>query len=163
MRIRSSVLSALAAALIVSTAHAAGTVEVTFVQPETFTDVRDAMLSRERNLERLREVLVASAAPYVADGQTLTLEVRDVDLAGEPHPGGRAQDVRVLRGRADWPRITLRYTLAAPGQAPRTGTSVVQDLNYLNTLKGQTAQGALAHERLMLEAWFRTEFGRPLS
>lgn len=151
----------LALSLLAMSAHAAGTVQVTFIQPERFSDIRDSFMSSERHLELLKQHLQAAAAPYVADGQTMRIEVLDVDLAGEPHPGARATNLRVLRGRADWPRIQLRYALEAPGQAARSGQARVQDLAYLERdLGGYRSREALYHERRMLDEWFEAEFKR---
>lgn len=140
-------------------AHAAGAVQVNFVKPETFTDIRDQAFSREHHLESLKQIVSEVALPYVADGQALTVDVLDVDLAGEPKHGARTHDVRVLRGRADWPRITLRWTLVSPGQAPQHGQAVVQDMAYFQRLRPTQLSGALPYERRMLAEWFSAEFG----
>jgi Protein of unknown function (DUF3016) len=146
------------AALLAVSAHAAGTVQVNFVKPENFADVRDRTYSREENLRALEKVIVSVAQPYVADGQTLKIEVLDVDLAGEVRPSARATDVRVLRGRADWPRITFRWSV--DGAAPRSGEAVVQDMAYLQRLPPSVADTALVYERRMLDEWFRQQFGK---
>jgi Protein of unknown function (DUF3016) len=148
------------AALLAVSAHAAGTVQCTFVNPEKFADVRDRTYSTEQNLKSLEQIVVNVAAPYVADGQTLKVEILDVDLAGEVRPGGRAYDVRVLRGRADWPRITLRWTLEGAGQAPKRGEAVVQDMSYLTRIPPTTADTSLIYERRMLAEWFKEQFGK---
>ena len=139
-------------------AQAAGTVQVNFVEPGKFTDVSGAYLDRERNLESLKRHLQDAAAPYVADGQTLKIDVLDVDLAGEVRFGVRPYDVRVLRGRADWPRIEMRYTLEGAGQAARSGQARVQDMADLQRLSGLQQGQALVHERRMLDQWFKGEF-----
>jgi Protein of unknown function (DUF3016) len=148
---------ALGALLIAGAAHAAGSVQVSFVKPENFADIRDRTYSREQNLKALEQVITSAAQPYVADGQTLKIEVLDVDLAGEVRPGSRAWDVRVLRGRADWPRITLRWSL--DGATPRSGEAVVQDMAYLQRLPPSLADTALPYERRMLDEWFKRQFG----
>jgi Protein of unknown function (DUF3016) len=150
--------AAAAAACLSGAALAAGTVQVKFVEPDRYTDARDAHLRADQNLEALKRHLEQAAAPYVADGQTLKIDVLDVDLAGDVRHGGRApNDVRVLRGRADWPRIELRYALEAPGQAARSGQARIQDLAYQQRLAGRSGE-ALAYERRMLDEWFRREF-----
>jgi Protein of unknown function (DUF3016) len=148
------------AALLAVSAHAAGTVQCTFVNPEKFADIRDRTYSAEQNLKSLEQIVLSVAAPYVADGQTLKVEILDVDLAGEVRPGGRAWDVRVLRGRADWPRITLRWTLDGAGQAPKSGEAVVQDMSYLMRTPPAAADTSLFYERRMLGEWFKEQFGK---
>ncbi len=154
-----SILVATFATLLASAAaQAAGAVQVSFVNPEQFTDIRDATYSREQNLKALQQVFTSVAALHVADGQTLKVEVLDVDLAGEVRPGLRPFDRRVLRGGADWPRITLRWTLEGAGAAPRSGEAVVQDMAYLQRIAPPLAGTPLVYERRMLAEWFKTQF-----
>lgn len=148
-----------ALASVAAAAQAAGIVSVSFVQPENFTDVRDSFMSRERHLGALKSHIEQAAAPYVADGQTLKIEVLDVDLAGETRLTRRATNLRVLKGRGDWPRIKLRYALEAGGQPLRSGEARVQDMSYLDRFAGALQDTALRYERRMLDEWFRDEFG----
>lgn len=153
--------AALAVLLAGSVAQAAGTVTVTFVEPARFRDVRDEHLRSDAHLAALRRHIEQAAAPYVADGQTLRVEVTDVDLAGEVRPGGSAQPLRVMGGGADWPRIDLRYVLEAPGQAPVAGRAMVQDMSYLQRASGLRLGIDLPYERRMLDEWFRTALRAP--
>jgi hypothetical protein len=147
---------ALAAALLgPATARASGRVECTLVKPEAFSDVRSATVTREHMLESIQQTVIEAAQPYVADGQTLKVEVLDVDLAGDLQYGRRLREVRVLRGRADWPVIHLRWSLDAPGQAPQGGEAVIQDMNYLQRDLPTLYGGALPYERRMLSEWFK--------
>ena len=114
-------LAALVALASTAPAQAAGVVQVRFVEPQNFTDVRDGSHLLDQNLRSLERVVIDAAAPHVADGQTLTVDITDVDLAGYIHPGAMPRAVRLLRSSADWPRITLRWRLDAP--APRSGRS----------------------------------------
>ena len=155
-----TLVSCIATLLVAGAAQAAGTVQVNFVKPESFTDVRDRTYSREQNLKALEQVFTSAAQPYVADGQTLKIEVLDVDLAGEVRPGARAWDVRVLRGRADWPRITFRWSVEGAGTAARGGEAVVQDMAYLQRMPPSTVDTTLVYERRMLGEWFKDRFGK---
>jgi hypothetical protein len=149
---------AVAATALASAASAAGTVQVNFVQPDRFADVRDGAFSRDANLDILKSHLEAAAAPYVAEGATLKIDVLDVDLAGEPSHRLRTQDVRVLRGRADWPRIQLRYSLEVPGEPARAREATVSDMAYLYHLPSGGRGEPLYYERRMLDEWFKAEF-----
>ena len=156
-----TVVFSLATRLVAGAADAAGSVQVSFVKPEGFSDVRDRMRPREQNLKAIEQMIAAAAQPYVADGQTLTIEVLDVDLAGEIRPGLRAWDVRVMRGSTDWPRITLRWRIEGAGaSAPRSGQAVVQDMAYLQRIPPAMSGTALVYERRMLDDWFRTQFAK---
>ena len=66
------------------------------------------------------------------------------------------QDVRVLRGRADFPSIRLRYTWERPNAAPQSGEETVKDMTYLQRTVPSTA--AYAYEKRMLERWFVDRF-----
>jgi hypothetical protein len=160
MRIAVPLGLAAAIALLTGMAQAAGTVQVKFIEPEKFTDIRDASRRLDDNLASLRQHLEQVAAPYVADGQTMTIEVLDVDLAGRVEPARRPDDVRVLRGQADWPRIHLRYVLDAGGSTLRRGEAWVADMAYLERITPSNPGMGLAYERRMLDEWFRTEFKR---
>lgn len=146
--------------LAAATAPAAGTAQVSFVQSDKFSDAGDARRDIEGNLRVLARHVEALATRYLSDGQKLTVEVLDVDLAGEVLPSHRwHQDVRVLKGGADWPRIKLRYTLEAAGQAPRSGEQIIADMAYLQHIGGgYVGDEPLRHEKRMLNEWFVAQF-----
>lgn len=159
MRILHTIGIAVGIACAAASASAAGTVSVAFVKPQGFTDVRDGFAtSYEQVLASLKLQFEEAAAPYVGDGQTLKIEVLDVDLAGETRYGARQNNPRLLKGRADWPRIELRYVLETSGQAVRRGEARLQDMAYLNRRGGLPYDPQLAYERRMLNEWFRDEF-----
>lgn len=134
-------------------ARAAGMVEIVFVEPERFADVGRGEIEIERSLKDL-EAIFQALAQRLPDGQHLSLQVTQVDLAGELQLSRRGQEVRVLRGRADWPRMELSYTLTRDGRALRSGRSELADMNYLQRLPRPSPDEALAHERRMIERWF---------
>lgn len=157
--VKRSLFVCLALSLGAFAAHAAGTVAVSFVQPEKFADARDARRDATDNLRVLREHIESAANRHLAEGQKLSVEVLDVDLAGEVRPSRRLQqDVRVLKGGADWPRITLRYTLESAGQPVRRAEHTVSDMAYLQRNVGLRSGDALSHEKRMLDEWFRSQF-----
>ena len=155
---RSTTLS-LGLLLAAAAAQAAGTVQVSYVQPEQFADAGDARRDHEGNLRTLTRHLEALAGRHLGDGQTLRIEVLDVDLAGEVRPVLRLhQDVRVLKGSVDWPRIKLRYTLESAGQAPRHGEQTVADIAYLQRINRYHGNESLRYEKRMLDEWFSGQF-----
>ncbi len=146
----------LGAALVLATAAlpaaAAGTVTVRWSEPERFADVGQGSLERERVLDDLAQHW-QSMGRLLPDGQTLAVEVTDLNLAGELLPHA-ANPVRVLRGRADWPTMTLRYTLSAGAQVLRQGDARLSDMHYF---MGRVRPEALAYEKRMIERWMRDE------
>lgn len=150
--------AAVAAALISGLAlPAAAEVEVRWLQPEQFSDVGRSTVDRERNLEALGGHF-ARLGERLPAGQTLQIEVLDVDLAGEIEPF-RWDDLRVLRGRADGPHLSLRYRLQEGGQTLQEGRADLSDIGYLHGLRTVAGRdGELAHEKRMVERWFRDTF-----
>ena len=141
------------AALLTVAAAQAGTVEVRFIEPDKFLDAGRGPWDIERTTQSLIEVF-KRYEKKLPEGQTLKVEVTDVDLAGDLRPAGMAGEVRVLRGRADWPRISLRYTLSESGRVLRSGETRVDDMSYMmSPLRGRSAED-LAYERRMLDRWF---------
>ena len=147
----------LAALAALPAARAAGTVDVSFVNAGQFSDAGRGLVDRERTLKSLADHL-RSLGPRLADGQTLRVEVLDVDLAGEIEPV-RTDELRILRGRADWPRINLRFRLSAGEQSLKSGEQRIADMNYLSVLRGHDLrQIDLAYEKRMLTKWFDESF-----
>ena len=141
---------ALAALAGVPSAHAG--VGVTFVEPERFADIGFMPADRREVLERLDAHLQAWGARHLRDGETLALDILDVDLAGEVHPGPR-DDVRVLLGGTDGPRIHLRYELRAGARVVGQGDERLTDPYYLERRASVRTDEALFYERRMLDDW----------
>jgi hypothetical protein len=144
-------------------AHA-GTVDVKYVQDGQYTDA-----GRGRDLEQvewsLTQHLQQLGAKSLPARQTLSIEVLDIDLAGELRPWHRVwPDARVMRGSTDWPRIKLHYTLREGEQVLSTGEEQVADMAYLTGGRswGLHEGQSLYHEKRMLSEWFARRFtGRP--
>ncbi|ARN21111.1 DUF3016 domain-containing protein [Piscinibacter gummiphilus] len=149
---------------VARSATAAGTANVTFVNPEKFTDAgysRETPTERDlaalqRDLERHVQKL---AERDLADGETLAVEVLDVDLAGRFQPSARIDDVRIVRD-IDWPRVRLRYTLSRNGVADPSVEERVSDQSFLMSINPYSSGDRLRYEKAMLDDWFRQRFGR---
>lgn len=147
-------------ACLAGAAQAAGQVEVKWVEPENFIDIGFGTMERERNQASLEEVF-RQMARQLPDGQTLKIEVLEVDLAGETRPGS-VRDVRIVRGGVDWPRMTLRYALHAGEATLKSGQAQISDMNYLFGARPVApGEGNLPYERRMLMRWFEETFPHP--
>lgn len=147
-----------ALALLASTAAWAGT-EVRFDKPERFTDLPFDQREREQVLKDLSqhfEKLGESLKPE----QTLKIAVTDVDLAGreEPRMHG-ANALRVLNGRADWPRMSLHYVLEQDGKVISSGNADLSDMSYMSRINRYAGDTRLRYEKLMIDDWFAKTFG----
>ena len=144
-----------AASLVASFGATAATTTVNFTNIEKMTDVPRFALDRE-NLEfQLRDHLNYLSRQLPA-GQALKVDFVDIDLAGDVFPRVPVQDVRVMKGRADWPRLHLRYSVEQNGQVVKSGEAKLSDPNYLmhhNRYKNEI----FSYEKQMLEDWFRKE------
>lgn len=135
---------------------------VTFVEPQRYTDAGDTLGARADPdlLALLKRQFETSAAQCLAAGQTLSIRVLDVDLAGDIDMAWwRFGDpVRVLRERAR-PRVDLAYMLtqgAVPGAEVR---EQIVDRNFLMHLgQARYDNARLPHERAMLARWFEARF-----
>ena len=141
-------------AALASAAATAGTVEVRFIEPEKFADARDGVHSREEVLKTLEERLKQLGDRKLPASQTLQVEVLDVDLAGDAFPRVALRDTRVLRGRADWPRMHLRYTLREGDKVIKSGEDRIADMNYLMGTTRVHQDGSFPYEKRMLDNWF---------
>ena len=145
-------------ALLASSAAWAGT-EVHFTKPDQFTDVPFDPREREDVLNELTrhfEKLGASLPP----GQTLKIDVTDVDLAGRDNPSMRAgRDIRVMNGRADWPRMRLHYVLEQDGKVISSGDAALSDMSYMTRINHYFSNEKLRYEKLMIDDWYANTFG----
>lgn len=135
-------------------------IEVLFADPARFTD---AGLHRERGLrateptvEGLHEHLSQLGQRHLAPGQSLRIEIRDIDLAGRYEPWrAHTRDVRVLRD-ITWPRIALRWVLEEDGVLVAEAEETIRDLEYLTRTAGRRSGDLLHYEKAMLDDWFRS-------
>lgn len=155
-------LAVAAAAAAIGAAYAAAPdspVTVSFVEPDRFADLGDRVIDEPRNLKTLEAWFKTEGARYLASGQTLRIEVTDVDLAGHMKPGRLLNDLRVVSGQADWPSIQLRYVLESGGQTLSSGEDRLSDLNYLGYTGRLKPNDPLRYEKKMIDDWFKSRFG----
>ena len=141
-------------ATLASAAATAGTVEVRFIEPDKFADARDGVHSREDVLKTLEERLKQLGGKKLPPSQTLQVDVLDIDLAGDAFPRVALRDTRVLRGRADWPRMHLRYTLREGDKVIKSGEDRIADMNYLTGTLRVNQDAPFPYEKRMLDNWF---------
>lgn len=154
-----------AALLATSLPALAANLSVVFVQPEKFTD---AGYSRPFASERDRaevqhdveQHLRRLAERHLGSGDSLKIEVLDIDLAGHFEPFRfRGADVRVVRDVTP-PRIKLRYTLSRDDRTVASAEEQVSDLNFLTSIGRYSSTDRLRYEKAMLDDWFEKRFGR---
>ena len=156
-----------AGVLIAAGVSSAATVPVTFVQPEKFTDAGHSRgRATERDLAELQQEmqqhLQRLADRKLASGDTLQVEVLDVDLAGdfEMNRLTRFSDVRVVRDIAS-PRIKLRYTGKLGDRVVTGSEEQLSDMNFLWSHNRYSSGDRLRYEKPMLDKWFEKSFAKP--
>jgi hypothetical protein len=153
-------LTVLTVAMTAVSAQAAGTVEVSFVKPEQFADVRSTYQRVDDGLlKALAAHFQAALVPHVPDGQTLRIDVLDVDLAGEIRPRFAASyDVRVVGMGADWPHLKFRYSMSSASGAAELAEVQLSDLAYNFRSVARYNDGPLHYERRMIDEWVGKTF-----
>ena len=157
---RKLLLTLVPAVLMASGAAMAGTAEVTYEQPERFTDAGrgEQVPSVQKTLTEALQHLAAQGLPA---SQTLKVTITDIDLAGEIPPGQvRLTETRVMGRNADWPRIHLRYSLQDGDRVVAQGSETLSDMSYLMRSSFLSGSGDLPYERRMLGEWFSDRFGK---
>jgi hypothetical protein len=158
MRSIATTFALLAAA---AAAQAAGTVNVSFVEPDKYYDSGNSQFDKPANLKTIEQFLQELGRRHLPDGQVLHIEVLNIDLAGYVRPTRQTSDLRIVRGKADWPSFQLRYALSAGGQPVKNGEERVADLNYSGHIATYGTRDPLRYEKQMLESWFRARFTEP--
>ncbi len=147
--------AAIAATLVLSTLNARAGVTVTFTEPDKYTDMPFGQHEKQSVMEAMQKHFVKLGASLPA-GQDLKVEILDIDLAGRIEPFARATgDLRILRGKADWPTVTLRFDLQSQGKTLKTGEERITDMSYLSGYNHYNSGEFLRYEKQMLDRWFK--------
>src|SRR5688500_12201202 len=109
MRLTTRSLPLLVALLPLAGAAQAAVI-VTFKEPDRFFDA--GRWDREDFLAEIERHLQELGTTHLPPGQTVKIEVLDVDLAGDDRFRRRfGAEIRVLKGGVDWPSMKLRYAV----------------------------------------------------
>jgi len=143
-------------ASILSAGALAAGADVTFVNPEKFTNIGRYADQKEasHNQTEVAHFIEQLAARRLPTEQALQVEVLDVDLAGLVAARRRAYDVRVMRS-VTWPSLKLRYRLVLGKQVLVSGEETVADMDYLQRPNPYSTDDPLRYEKRMLDEWFQ--------
>lgn len=166
MTFKQSVM-ALALLAVMPLSHAA-TLQLSWGDPAKFRDVRagddNQTRYQERVMKDLEEAFKAEATKLPAD-QTLKIEIKDLDLAGELEyfHEGFPFGIRVVRN-IDFPRMELSFELRdAKNQVLKSGEPVVSDMGFRDGIPLPNNSELLQYEKKMIRKWFQREFEHPVS
>ena len=140
-------------------AQSVANTEVRYDKPEQFTDVSFDQRKREEILKELTQHFQKLGATLPA-GQHLQIVVTALDLAGREDPRIRsANEIRVMTGGADWPRLSLSYVLEQDGKTISSGDASLSDMSYLMRMNRYSSGERLRYEKPMIDEWFSKTFG----
>ncbi len=156
---------ALALLAVMPLSHAA-TLQLTWGDPDKFRDIRagddNQIKYQERVIKDLEAAFKTQAAKLPAE-QTLKIEIKDLDLAGEVeffHPGFPF-GIRVVRN-IDFPRMELSYELRdGKSQVLKSGDPVISDMGFRDGIQLPNNSTPLRYETKMIKQWFEREFPGP--
>lgn len=153
--------------LLSSQSFAKAEVEVTWQNPEDYSDVRPTNESRKRFRERTFRQLdeyINELSERLPDDHKLEMTVTNLDLAGQVWPasfvglGHSASDVRLVK-RIDIPRMNFSYKLTdVSGTVVKEGEVKLKDMSFQDNLRGRLRHKALQYEKNMIREWFDDEF-----
>ncbi|MFA6229233.1 MAG: DUF3016 domain-containing protein [Rhodanobacter sp.] len=155
-------LSPVAAAAAPHAEPADARVQVTFRNPQNFSEEREfGMQDRSLHktyLETLKTYLVKRATAMLAPDQRLQVTITDIKLAGayEPWRGPQWGYVRMMRDMYP-PRIDLDFILTdGNGKVLRQGSRKLRNLGYLSS--GVSTPGdtdSLRYDKALFDRWLR--------
>jgi hypothetical protein len=145
--------AALAAVLALGAGAASAGVTVNFLAPEKFSDLPVDRVEREEVLRDLVDYLDKLGRQLPA-GQDLTVEIIDIDLVGRSYPSHSVREFRLAKNSAEWPSISLRYTISANGQVLRSGAEQIKDMGFASRRNVRPEDGNLRYEKRMINEWF---------
>jgi hypothetical protein len=150
---------AIAGLLLLSAGAASAGVDVKFIDPDKFTDLPFVSWKKQQALDDIAEHF-KDLAKTLPSGQDMTIEVLDVDLAGREQPNRFSlDDIRIMHGGADWPRMHLRYTLTDHGQVVKSGEAQLSDKSYADHINMYPSDERLRYEKQMIDEWWQKTIG----
>ncbi|WP_137818046.1 DUF3016 domain-containing protein [Pseudomonas sp. 2FG] len=149
--------------LVLAPVALASTTEVSFSHPENYSDARFSRAygrgADDSVLNELQSFIEKLGQRYLQPGQSLRVQVLDIDLAGRYEPWRiNYGEVRFMR-EITWPRIKLHYALQQDGQEIANREALVIDQSYLQHGNRYFSSDRLRYEKAMLDDWFRRNLG----
>ncbi len=150
----------LTASLLLSSNAFAASSEVTWTDYKSYRDINEGNEGRKQFRERTFkdfEKHFAKLAATLPEGQTLKIDVTDVDLAGDTNAGG-INRMRIVKHMYS-PRMNFSYQLLdADGKVIQSEEVVLKDMNFMSGSNLKYRNKSLGYEKKMLDDWFEETF-----
>jgi hypothetical protein len=146
-------------AVQVGSAHA-GEAKLTWGNFDTFSDVQEGRDSRDRFRENLMKEftdIFNAQAKKLPEGYVLSINVSDLDLAGDIRPSMSSWQIRIMTA-IYWPRMNFSYELRnEKAELISSGTEELRDMDYLNRARFPSGVTHFEFEERMVQDWFRRQ------
>lgn len=154
-------LMALVAGVGMAGAVQAAELDMHFQPLDKYRDLGRSVTEREDIQKALSAHFQRLAAERLPAGQTLRIDLLEINRAGEMDLRHRLPDeIRVLR-EVTWPQMEFSYVLLEGGKELKSGKASLSDMNYLHGSSARYNDGdPLRYEKPMIDRWFDSEFGR---
>ncbi len=147
-------------ALLIAPIATAATTTVKWTNPEKYRDIYPGEEHRKKFKAQVFSTLeqhFARLAASLPEGQRLSIEVTDLDLAGDVHQGG-IRRIRIIKDLF-FPRIQFAYQLTDGANNIIEADEInLKDMNFMHTASLRYHNERFSYEKRMLDDWFRTTF-----
>ncbi|MDG1750939.1 MAG: DUF3016 domain-containing protein [Thalassotalea sp.] len=154
-----SVIIITVSSLFLTLMSSAATSEVKWTDSDKYRDVHAGDGHRAKFKARVFknfEEHFATLAKKLPEGQTLIIDVQDVDLAGDVHQN--MQRIRVIK-EIFFPRIKFSYQVVDSNkQVVSSGDVNLKDMSFMMGSNLRYNQDSLGYEKRMLDEWFNKTF-----
>ena len=136
-------------------------VSIDWIKPEKFRDVDSANSNKKRYRARvikdLESYMQQQLPKFLNTGESITLKIYDLDLAGDIRPMmGAGNDIRVVKSIYP-PMIDIEYSLVdQQGKVIKEQRKRFRDIAF-NMGSPMTTSKSLGYEKAMLKKWMRNE------
>jgi len=154
-------LLALVAGVGVAGVAQAAELDMHFQPLDKYRDLGRSVSEREDIQKALQAHFQRLATDRLPAGQTLRIDLLEINRAGEMDFRRRLPDeIRVMR-EVTWPQMEFSYVLLEGGKELKSGKASLSDMNYLHGSSVRYTDGdPLRYEKPMIDKWFDAEFGK---
>ena len=161
MKIINRVLSgALFSLLVTSLQGFAATSEVKWTNPDDYRDIRPGESHRKHFRDRTFNTLekhFSQLAEKLPEGQTLKIDVSNVDLAGDVNYGGLKR-FRIIK-EIYFPKMSFSYQVVDMKNFEISAGEVdLKDMSFMRNTGLRYRNKSLGYEMKMLDDWFKDTF-----
>ncbi|PCI59077.1 MAG: hypothetical protein COB35_12185 [Gammaproteobacteria bacterium] len=146
---------------LISPPSSAAKSEVTWTNPEKYRDIKAGDENRKTFKTRVFKTFekhFAKLAEKLPEGQTLKIDVTDVDLAGDVDIGGIINRIRIVTDLY-FPRMKFSYNLInADNTSIKSGEINLKDMGFMLGSNLRYRNDSFGYDKKMIAQWFKDTF-----